>query len=49
MMTPKELFEELMELVNEEGYEPVKDTVDSMWELIRHLNGENRYVERWTK
>ena len=45
-MTPRELFEILQELVKENGFDAVRDTVDSMWYLLAHLNGENKFVER---
>lgn len=45
-MTPKELFEILEELIKENGFDAVKDTVDAMWGLLKHLDGENDFVER---
>ena len=45
-MTPRELFEILEDLIKENGFNAVKDTVDSMWTLLEHLDGENDFVER---
>ena len=45
-MTPRELFEILENLIKENGFDAVKDTVDSMWGLLKHLDGENDFVER---
>jgi len=45
-MTPRELFEILENLIKENGFNAVKDTVDSMWTLLEHLDGENDFVER---
>lgn len=45
-MTPRELFEILENLIKENGFDAVKDTIDSMWELLKHLDGENEFVER---
>lgn len=44
-MTPRELFEILENLIKENGFDAVKDTVDSMWTLLKHLDGENDFVE----
>lgn len=45
-MTPRELFEILENLIKENGFDAVKDTVDSMWGLLEHLDGENDFVEK---
>ena len=45
-MTPRELFEILEDLIQENGFNAVKDTVDSMWTLLEHLDGENEFIER---
>ena len=45
-MTPRELFEILEDLIKENGFNTVKDTVDSMWGLLKHLDGENDFIER---
>ena len=45
-MTPRELFEILEDLVRENGFDAVKDTVDVMWGLLKHLDGENDFVEK---
>ncbi len=45
-MTPRELFEILECLIKENGFDAVKDTVNSMWILLEHLDGENDFVER---
>lgn len=45
-MTPRELFEILENLIKENGFNAVKDTVDSMWGLLEHLDGENDFVEK---
>lgn len=44
-ITPKDLFEILEYLIKENGFDAVKDTVDSMWTLLEHLDGENEFVE----
>ena len=44
-LTPRELFEILEILIKENGFDAVKDTVDSMWTLLEHLDGENIFVE----
>ena len=44
-MTPRDLFEILEDLVKKNGFNAVKDTVDSMWTLLEHLDGENEFVE----
>jgi len=46
IMTPRELFEILEDLVRENGFNAVKDTVDVMWGLLKHLDGENDFVEK---
>ena len=45
-MTPRELFEILEDLIKENGFDAVKDTVDSMWPLLKHLDGENYFVKK---
>ncbi len=45
-MTPRELFEILEDLIRENGFDAVKDTVDVMWSLLKHLDGENDFVEK---
>lgn len=45
-MKPRELFEILESLIKENGFDAVRDTVDSMWVLLKHLDGENEFVER---
>ena len=45
-MTPRELFEILEDLIKENGFNAVKDTVDSMWGLLEHLDGENDFIEK---
>ena len=44
--TPRDLFEVLEALIKENGFNPVKDTIDSMWPLLKHLDGENEFVEK---
>lgn len=48
-MTPIDLFEILEDLIKENGFNAVKDTVDSMWTLLKHLDGEDDFVERKQK
>lgn len=45
-ITPRDLFEVLEILIKENGFDAVKDTVDSMWTLLEHLDGENEFIER---
>lgn len=45
-MTPIDLLEILEDLIKENGFNAVKDTVDSMWTLLEHLDGEDDFVER---
>jgi len=45
-ITPKELFEVLELLIKENGFDAVKDTVDAMWTLLKHLDRENEFIER---
>lgn len=45
-VTPRELFELLEYLIKENGFHEVKDTVDAMWTLLEHLDGENEFAEK---
>ena len=36
-MTPRELFEILAQLTEENGVDAVKNTVDSMWDFLRRI------------
>lgn len=45
-LTPRELLEILEILIKENGFDAVKDTVNSMWPLLKHLDGENEFVEK---
>lgn len=40
-MTPRELFEILENLIKENGFDAVKNTVDSMWGLLKSSDEEN--------
>lgn len=45
-ITPKDLFEILEYLIKENGFDAVKDTVNAMWTLLEHLDGENEFIEK---
>lgn len=36
-ITPRELFEILEQLIEENGFDAVKNTVDSMWDFLHRI------------